>query len=211
MIGPMAASASAASGGKVVFGELFTPASGWAVETIDAYVLSRAGCLEGLTRMDYDATIKPALAESWEQVSPTEWEFQLREGVTFNDGTALTPQVVSDQLNRLLNVATPPPGFSPSVIESVEPAGERTVRIVTKAPDVFVPNRLANPNTGILSPAAFAGDRINPVGHCTGPFEIVREIPRQGLELKRNENYWGARCSWPKERCATSPTGKCVP
>ncbi|MGR4067412.1 ABC transporter substrate-binding protein [Halomonas sp. LR3S48] len=208
MIGPMAASASAASGGKVVFGELFTPASGWAVETIDAYVLSRAGCLEGLARMDYDASINPALAESWEQISPTEWEFQLREGVTFHDGSALTSQVVSDQLNRLLNVATPPPGFSPSVIESVEPAGEHVVRIVTKAPDVFVPNRLASPNTGILSPAAFASDRINPVGHCTGPFEIVREIPRQGLELKRNENYWGGEVMLAEGEVRYIPDGQ---
>jgi peptide/nickel transport system substrate-binding protein len=35
MIGPMASSALAACGGKVVFGELFTPASGWALDNIE--------------------------------------------------------------------------------------------------------------------------------------------------------------------------------
>lgn len=208
MIGPMAASASAASGGKVVFGELYTPASGWALETIDSYVLTRAGCLESLAYMDYDASIKPALAESWEQVSPTVWEFQLREGVSFQDGTALTPQVVSDSLNRVLNAASPPRMFNPGVIESVEPAGERIVRIVTKIPDVFVPNRLASTETGILAPAAFADGRINPVGHCTGPFEIVREIPRQGLELKRNENYWGGEVKLAEAEVRYIPDGQ---
>ncbi|MFC3282294.1 ABC transporter substrate-binding protein [Litchfieldella rifensis] len=208
MIGPMASSALAASDGKVVFGELFTPASGWALETIDSYVLSRAGCLEGLTRMDYDASIKPSLAESWEQVSPTVWEFQLREGVLFHDGTALTPEVVSDALNRVLNVASPPRGFPPSVIDSVEPSGERAVRIVTKGPDVFVPNRLASPNTGILSPEAFGNGRINPVGHCTGPFEIVREIPRQGLELKSNDDYWDGEVQLAEAEVRYIPDGK---
>ncbi|MDN3519997.1 ABC transporter substrate-binding protein [Halomonas ramblicola] len=208
MIGPMASSALAASGGKVVFGELFTPASGWALETIDSYVLSRAGCLESLTYMDYDASITPALAESWEQVSPTVWEFQLREGVSFQDGTALTPQVVSDALNRVLNVASPPRGFNPGVVETVEPEGEHTVRIVTQEPDVFMPNRVASTNTGILSPAAFADDRIDPVGHCTGPFEIVREIPRQGLELKRNEDYWGGEVQLDEAEVRYIPDGQ---
>ncbi|MDI5984228.1 ABC transporter substrate-binding protein [Halomonas sp. M4R5S39] len=208
MIGPMAASALAASDGKVVFGELFTPASGWALETIDSYVLSRAGCLESLTYMDYDASIQPALAESWEQVSPTEWEFQLREGVAFQDGTALTPQVVSDSLNRVLNASSPPRSFNPGVIDSVEPAGERAVRITTNAPDVFVPNRLASTETGILAPAAFDDDRINPVGHCTGPFEIVREIPRQGLELKRNDDYWGGEVQLAEAEVRYIPDGK---
>lgn len=208
MVGPLATSALASSGGKVVFGELFTPASGWALETIDSYVLSRAGCLESLTYMDYDASIKPALAESWAQVSPTEWEFQLREGVLFQDGTALTPQVVSDSLNRVLNASSPPRSFNPGVIESVEPAGERTVRVTTKAPDVFVPNRLASTETGFLAPAAFADGRINPVGHCTGPFEIVREIPRQGLELKRNEGYWGGEVKLAEAEMRYIPDGQ---
>jgi len=208
VIAPMAASALAASGGKVVFGEIMTPASGWALESADSYPLSRAGCLESLTYMNYDASIKPALAESWEQVSPTVWEFQLREGVLFQDGTALTPQVVSDGLNRVLNAAAPPRSFSPSVIESVESVGERTVRVTTKAPDVFVPNRLAAPETGILSPAAFSGKNVNPVGHCTGPFEIVRDIPRQGLELKRNEAYWGGEVKLAEAEMRYIPDGK---
>jgi peptide/nickel transport system substrate-binding protein len=208
MIGPMAASALASSGGKVVFGEIITPASGWALESADSYPLSRAGCLESLTYMDYDASIQPALAESWEQVSPTVWEFQLREGVSFQDGTALTPQAVSDSLNRVLNASAPPRSFNPGVVDSVEPVGERTVRVTTKTPDVFVPNRLAAPETGILAPAAFADGRTNPVGHCTGPFEIVREIPRQGLELKRNESYWGGEVKLAEAEMRYIPDGQ---
>ncbi len=207
VIGSMAATASASTDGELVFGELFTPASGWALETIDSYVLSRAGCLEALTYMDYDATIKPALAESWEQVSPTVWEFQLREGVSFHDGTALTSQVVSDALNRVLNVASPPRGFNPSLVESVEPVSEHLVRVITKEPDVFMPNRLASTNTGILAPSAFAGDNIDPVGHCTGPFEIVNDIPRVGLELQRNDEYWGGEVQLAKAEVRYIPDG----
>src|SRR5438552_10757143 len=34
--------------------------------------------------------IKPALAESWTQVSPTAWRFKLRPGVKLHDGTPFT-------------------------------------------------------------------------------------------------------------------------
>lgn len=191
MIGSLTTPALASSDGKVVFGEIFTPASGWALESADSYMLARAGCLEGLTRMDYDASIQPALAVSWERVSPTVWELRLRDGVRFHDGTLLTAEVVSSVLNRLLGVTTPPRMFSPKQIAAVEAVGADVVRITTHEPDVFVPNRLASPETGILSPGAFQNGAVNPAGRCTGPFEIVREVRRQGLELKRNDNYWG--------------------
>ena len=35
-----------------------------------------------------------------------------------------------------------------------------------------MPYRLASPNTGILAPKAYAGDSIDIVGTCTGPFTV---------------------------------------
>src|SRR5689334_2481299 len=42
---------------------------------------------ETLVTQDENLDLQPGLAEDWEQISETEWEFQLREGVTFHDGT----------------------------------------------------------------------------------------------------------------------------
>ena len=53
---------------------------GWAMETDDAYILARAGCVESLTRRTADGSLEPALAESWTRHSPTEWDFTIRQG-----------------------------------------------------------------------------------------------------------------------------------
>ena len=183
----------AAAGGhkKIVATDAFSPQAGWALETDDAFILSRAGCLEALTRREADGSLKPALAESWTRHSPTEWDFKLRSGVTFQDGTPLTAKIVSDALNALLTATAPPRPFSPKRIASVAVVDDTTVRIATPSPSVLVPMRVAAPNTGILSPAAFKGSAVDPVGHCTGPFEIVEHVPQQALKLKRNAAYWG--------------------
>jgi hypothetical protein len=44
---------------------------------------------EALVRHNDRIEIEPALAESWERVSPTLWRFQLRRGVTFHNGEDL--------------------------------------------------------------------------------------------------------------------------
>jgi len=46
--------------------------------------------------------IIPWLAESWSQVSPTQYQFKLRQGINFQDGTPFNAQAVWFTLNRLL-------------------------------------------------------------------------------------------------------------
>jgi len=46
--------------------------------------------------------IIPWLAESYTQVSPTQYQFKLRQGITFQDGTPFNAQAVWFSLNRLL-------------------------------------------------------------------------------------------------------------
>src|SRR5690625_1990396 len=41
---------------------------------------------ETLTVLDENQQIQPGLAESWDEVDDTTWEFHLREGVKFHDG-----------------------------------------------------------------------------------------------------------------------------
>ena len=45
---------------------------------------------DALVRYDDKFEVTPALATSWEQVTPTLWRFKLREGVKFHDGSAFT-------------------------------------------------------------------------------------------------------------------------
>ena len=50
----------------------------------------RQHIFEALTTSDENMLIQPGLATSWEATSDTTWEFKLREGVTFSDGTPFT-------------------------------------------------------------------------------------------------------------------------
>ena len=43
-----------AAGGKLVIADAFPPTAGWAMETDDSFTLTKAGCLEGLARLDFD-------------------------------------------------------------------------------------------------------------------------------------------------------------
>ena len=183
--------AAPAAGGKLVVAESFPPTAGWAMESDDTFVLTRAGCLEGLARVDFEGEVVPALATGWEQVSPTEWDVAIREGVRFHNGEILDAVAVAGALNHVLAADAPARAFSPKVVASVAATGDMTVRITTPTPSVLLPLRLAAPNTGILAPAAYAGERIDPVGTCTGPFRIVEHVPEQALRLEANADYWG--------------------
>ena len=145
-------------GGHVVYAEQFSPGAAWAPETDDAHRLRRAGCLETLLSVGYDGELEPMLATEWEQVEPTTWEFTLREGVTFQDGTPMDAEAVVGSLNHLLGVEAPARAFNPDLIEKVSATDDSTVQITTPKPDALVPLRVASVNTGILAPKAFEGD-----------------------------------------------------
>ncbi|WP_164887636.1 ABC transporter substrate-binding protein [Paenirhodobacter populi] len=49
-------------------------------------------------RYDRNLKLEPALATSWEIVSPTTWRFHLREGVKFQDGAEFTAEDVQASL-----------------------------------------------------------------------------------------------------------------
>lgn len=178
------------AGGHMVFVENLPPAAAWATESYDAQTLSRAGCLETLVSYGYDGEMEPMLATEWSQVSPTIWEFKLREA-NFQDGTPMDADAVVVALKHVLAAETPARAINPDVISSVEAVDQSTVQVTTPAPDPLVPLRMANPNAGILAPKAYEGDQIDIKGTCTGPFTVTEEVPEQSLTLEANTDYWG--------------------
>ena len=178
-------------GGHLVYAEQFGPAAAWAVETNDAHSLTRAGCMETLVKYAVDGELEPMLATEWNQVEPTTWEFTLREGVTFQDGTPMDAEAVAGALTHVLGVPTPARAFNADVISKVSASDESTVQITTPKPDPLVPLRLASPNAGILAPKAYQGKQIDIKGTCTGPFTVTEEVPRESLSLEANGDYWG--------------------
>jgi len=129
---------------------------------------------EGLTRFDTHGRLQPQLATRWQgDSSDQRWQFWLRPGVKFHDGTALTAEATAASL-RVAN-----PAWTVSV------DGDSVV-IETAARDVDLPAELALPRNGI---AHHAGNKV--VG--TGPFIVSDWQPGKSLALVANEDYWGGR------------------
>ena len=76
----------------------------------------------------------PGLATSWEQVSPTEWDFTIRQGVKFHDGTTMTTADVAFSINNTYGDGSEPFAAS-GTIASVFAVDDKIVRITTKYPD----------------------------------------------------------------------------
>ena len=61
-----------------------------------------------LLHQDPDQVLIPGLAESWKAIDDTTWEFKLRKGVTFHDGSPFTADDVLCTFKRAPNVPNSP-------------------------------------------------------------------------------------------------------
>ncbi|MEU9332573.1 ABC transporter substrate-binding protein [Streptomyces sp. NPDC048290] len=186
----------AGDGSRLRVALAFPPAEQLSPYGADATILSRLGVTEGLTALDADGTAVPALARSWTQPDDRTWEFTLRDDAVFQDGGEVTPAAVATALGHAAG-ARPQPAALTGVTLTAKAAGERTVRIITGAPDPVLPLRLASPNLGILSGAAYQGDRVDPVGTATGPFELTEVSGATSATLERNDDHWDGRAQAP--------------
>jgi ABC-type transport system substrate-binding protein len=128
-----------------------------------------------LVTMDSGGRLRPALATSW-QAAPGDqrWQFWLRRGVKFHDGSPLTPEAVA----AALRAGNPDWTVFPAVDSVIV---ERT------AADVDLAAQLARPRNAISKRSE--GGRL--IG--TGPFHITDWQPGKRLALAADEGYWGGR------------------
>jgi peptide/nickel transport system substrate-binding protein len=145
---------------------------------------------------------QPRLAASWRVVDPLTWEFTLREGIAFQDGSPLTADDVAFSIRRAQQIeGARTYRVYVRDIASVEATGPRTVRIRTRAPAPSLPSLLTS--FGIVSaraaqdatPADFNGGRAA-VG--TGPYRWIRFTPGQDVVLERHAGYWGGAEPWSR-------------
>ncbi|MFZ5916367.1 MAG: ABC transporter substrate-binding protein [Chloroflexota bacterium] len=147
------------------------------------------GVWEPLVILDNDMIARPVLATSWD-MSPdgSQWTFQLRQGVTFHDGTPFDADAV------LLNVPALQQEYDATLpnLETLEKVDEYSVRFVMKAPTPNLPQLIAYFSSAMISPNALGDDGrpAAPVG--TGPFKFVEYIEGDSIILARNDDYWGA-------------------
>lgn len=157
---------------------------------------------EGLVRRNPDLTIEPELAERWEMISPTQWRFYLRQGVSFHDGSPFTADDVifsadrvragdSDFKNRL------------SGVTEVVKVDEFTVDFITAEPNPIL--HYTWPNWYIMSKTWAEANNVADASRATdvenfatlhangtGPFRLVTREPGIKTTLEANEGWWNA-------------------
>jgi len=79
------------------------------VSALGVHVEALTHVYDTLVRSDETLQLRPSRAESWRPVDPTTWEFRLRRGVTFHDGSDLTAEDVKFSIERIPGVTGPNP------------------------------------------------------------------------------------------------------
>lgn len=149
-------------------------------------------------RIEHEDLLVPGLAESW-SVSDDglRWTFQLRQGVSFHDGTPFDAAATVYAIRRILDPENGlrAHGELASAVSAIEELGSHTVEFVLHEPYAPFLNLLSIPTMGIPSPASIEtyGEDIafNPVG--TGAFKFVSWIRDERMVLEANDDYWGGR------------------
>lgn len=156
-----------------------------------------------LVHQDKDQRLVPGLAVAWRAVAPTLWEFNLRQGVRFHDGTPFEAADVAFSIDRARKVERSPSSFAPYLrsIVAVESVGASRVRITTREPNPTLPTDLSV--IAILSAKIHAETKqedfaSGKLAVGTGPYKIVGWTRGDRLTIERNETYWGGPAPWAR-------------
>jgi peptide/nickel transport system substrate-binding protein len=145
---------------------------------------------------------KPGLAESWRTVDDLTWEFKLRRGVKFHDGSDFTAADVAFSIERP-GIINTPGGFTiftRSITEKII-VDPYTIRLKTAAPYPNLPIDMAGLIivSSVAAKGALAADFDSGKATIgTGPWKFLRYVKGDRIELARNDNYWGPKPPWDK-------------
>ncbi len=140
--------------------------------------------------------VRPMLATEWETSDDgLTVTLQLRDDVTFHDGTPLDAEAVKASLDRAMTVEGSTQVNDLSAIESVEATAPYEVTITLSAPDPKLLTVLGGPAGMILNPTAIAAGNdfsANPDG--SGAYVVVEHVPEESVTFERAEGeYWDPR------------------
>jgi peptide/nickel transport system substrate-binding protein len=156
---------------------------------------------EGLVRIDEKGRVTPGIAQSWSTPDPLTWEFKLRPGVKFHDGSELTADDVVFSLERPLTIKGSPGGFAAYVkpIVSRQVVDKHTLRLKTAAPYGPLLQDLAQVLLVSRKAATNASSEDFDSGKAaigTGPFKLVKFARGDRVQLARNDAYWAGKPEW---------------
>ncbi len=139
-----------------------------------------AAVYDALTWVDSKGTAQPQAADSWKSLNETTWQFKIKPGQMFSDGTPLNAEAVAFSVGLMRSAA----GASYTVtvevpsVKSARAVDDLTVEIITSTPNPFLPQELSLMR--LMSPTNWAkvgeaGINKSPIG--SGPFIVETWTP----------------------------------
>ncbi|MGV8935590.1 MAG: ABC transporter substrate-binding protein [Allorhizobium sp.] len=203
LVGTFAAATIAAGGAQAADFKFAGPLDAY---TLDPHAVSNtlifavlANVYEPLVRRGADLALEPALATEWKQLDDTSWEFTLRQGVKFQDGSDFNADDVVFSLTR--GKAGGIKGNLTS-IASIEKIDDYKIVLKTVAPNPVLPNQIVNwfmmdkewaeangavqPGSANNSTETFANRNTN----GTGPYQIKERDPGVKTVFAANAGWW---------------------
>lgn len=151
--------------------------------------------------------LEPRLALSWKPVGDSAWEFKLRQGVKFHDGSDFTAEDVKFSIERSREIKGPSPvSVYVRRVKDVTVIDPHTLRVETNGPAPTLPNDFVR--LFIVSSKAakelLTAEVANPAFNSgkaavgTGPYKFVSWTPRDQLVLERFDGFWGEKEPWQR-------------
>lgn len=181
-----------------------TIASGTDIENVNIHAVTASPSFsvlehiyETLFLMNAEGVLEPLLAESITATSDNTYLIELKQGISFTDGTPFNADAVKANLDWVLNTDNASPyrfllvvGGQPPQVDVVD---ENTVQITTSIPFAPLPAHLAHGALAMVSPAALEQGAeflaTNAIG--TGPYVLSAWDRDEQVVLSRNDAYWG--------------------
>ncbi|WP_240511975.1 nickel ABC transporter substrate-binding protein [Paludifilum halophilum] len=160
----------------------------------------RAGITETSIKLDSDLQLKGWLAKDWTSKDDQTWEFIIRDGIRFHDGTKMDAAAVKASFER--GIRESKALANALKVESMQAEGQK-LTIKTTEPHPSLPSELVNPYASVVQAEAEKKMGRNPFNKKpigTGPFQVKRFTPNTEVVVERNDHYWDGK---PKLKGAT--------
>ncbi|KRB79978.1 hypothetical protein ASE01_00230 [Nocardioides sp. Root190] len=153
-----------------------------------------AAVYDVLMRYDQPSNaFEPWLAKSLTTEDNITWTLELREGVSFSDGTPLDANAVVGSIGYYMQSAGYNTLLLATNIKDMRPEGATKVVFTLNQAWITFPNMLASGPGMIMAPASYKGgaEKFTPIG--AGPFVLDEYKPAEELLLNANPDYWNGK------------------
>ena len=155
---------------------------------------------DNLINQDEKQRLKPGLAVSWKPIDELTWEFKLRQGVKFHDGSDFNADDVICTFERAPNVPNSPSSFGTYTKgKTLVKIDDYTVHFKSESPYPLMANDVST--IAIISDGAGCGASTEEFNNGkasvgTGPFKFAGYKPGEAISFTRNDTYWGDKPAW---------------